>query len=201
MYTFDYDLFLWLNFDGGAVIDSVMKAISTPAVWAWLYLLILYLVWRKAGWRQTLLFLAMVGAAVGLSDMIAGIFKHTGLLGDVWPSFPVRLRPMHTPELEGLVHVVKSGGRFGTVSGHAATMTDMAVLAIPAVRRRWFAWLMITVVVLICYSRIYLGYHFPIDISLGVLTGLVSGAAMLLLFRWMVKRWVVNRTRVGGSPS
>ena len=101
MYTFDYDLFLWLNFDGGAVMDFVMKTISTPASWAWLYLLILYLVWRKAGWRHTLLFLAMVGAAVGLSDMIAGIFKHTGLLGDVWPSFPVRLGPMHTPELEG----------------------------------------------------------------------------------------------------
>ena len=60
MYTFDYDLFLWLNFDGGPVMDFVMKTISTPASWAWLYLLILYLVWRKSGWRQTLLFLAMV---------------------------------------------------------------------------------------------------------------------------------------------
>lgn len=200
-YTFDYPLFLWLNFDGGAVMDKIMVTVSTPAVWAWLYILILYIVYRNYGWRGAIFFLVTAAIAVGLGDMISGIFKHSGPLKHLWASFPARLRPMHTPELEGLVHVVKSGGRFGTVSGHAATMTDMAVLAIPAVRRRWFAWLMITVVVLICYSRIYLGYHFPIDISLGVITGLVSGAAMLLLFRWMVKRWVVNRTRVGGSPS
>ena len=197
-YTFDYPLFLWLNFDGGAVMDKIMVTVSTPAVWAWLYILILYIVYRNYGWRGAIFFLVTAAIAVGLGDMISGIFKHSGPLKHLWASFPARLRPMHTPELEGLVHVVKSGGRFGTVSGHAATMTDMAVLAIPAVRRRWFAWLMITVVVLICYSRIYLGYHFPIDISLGVLTGLVSGAAMLLLFRWMVKRWVVNRAR--GSP-
>ena len=187
MYTFDYDLFLWLNFDGGAVMDSVMKAVSTPAVWAWLYLLILYMVWRKSGWRCTLLFLVMVGAAVGLSDMIAGIFKHTGLLGDVWPSFPMRLRPMHTPELEGLVHVVKQGGQYGTVSAHAATMVAMAVMAIGAIGRKWFKWLMIASVVLICYSRIYLAYHFPMDILLGALTGLVAGGAAVLLFKLAMK--------------
>ena len=199
-YTFDYPLFLWLNFDGGAVMDKIMVGISTPAVWAWLYILILYMVYRNYGWRGVIFFLVCAAIAVGLGDMISGIFKHSGPLKHLWASFPARLRPMHTPELEGLVHVVKQGGRFGTVSGHAATMTAMAVLAIPAVSRKWFTWLMTTVVLLICYSRIYLGYHFPIDISLGIVTGLLAGAAMLLLFRWMVKRWVVNRTRVGGSP-
>ena len=96
---------------------------------------------------------------------------------------------MYTPELEGLVHVVKEGGRFGTVSGHAATMASIATLAIPTVNRRWFTWSMVAVVLLICYSRIYLAYHFPVDIALGVVTGLLSGGAVLLLFRWMVKKW------------
>ena len=188
-YTFDYPLFLWLNFDGGAVMDKIMVGISTPVVWSWLYILILYMVYRNYGWRGVIFFLVCAAIAVGLGDMISGIFKHSGPLKHLWASFPARLRPMHTPELEGLVHVVKSGGRFGTVSGHAATMTAMAVLAIPAVSRRWFAWLMTTVVLLICYSRIYLGYHFPIDISLGIVTGLLAGAAMLLLFRWLIKKW------------
>ena len=182
-YTFDYPLFLWLNFDGGAVMDKIMVAVSTPAVWAWLYILILYIVYRNYGWRGAIFFLVTAAIAVGLGDMISGIFKHSGPLKHLWASFPARLRPMHTPELEGLVHVVKSGGRFGTVSGHAATMTDMAVLAIPAVRRRWFAWLMITVVVLICYSRIYLACHFPQDIVLGLAVGAICGYLMYLLWR------------------
>lgn len=129
---------------------------------------------------------------MALGDMISGIFKHAGLLKNLWPSFPARLRPMYTPELEGLIHVVKEGGQYGTVSGHAATMTAMAVLAITAVGRRWFTWLMVVTVALICYSRIYLAYHFPVDIALGVVTGLVSGAAMLLLYRWLICRWVAK---------
>lgn len=192
MYTFDHDLFLWLNFDGGVVMDTIMKAISTPAVWAWLYLLILWLVWRKSGWRGALLFLVLAGAAVGLSDMIAGIFKHSGLLKNLWPSFPVRLRPMHTPELEGLIHVVKQGGQYGTVSAHAATMVAMAVMAIATIGRRWFGWLMLTVVVLVCYSRIYLAYHFPMDIVLGTVVGLIAGAVALMCYRMAMRRITRN---------
>ena len=189
-YNYDYNLFLAMNFDGGPVMDKIMVAVSTPAVWAWLYILILYMVHRNYGWRGVLFFIVCAAIAVGLGDMISGIFKHSGPLKNLWASFPARLRPMHTPELEGLVHVVKQGGRFGTVSGHAATMTAIATLANPTVNKRWFSWFMTAIVLLICYSRIYLGYHFPIDISLGIITGLLAGTAMLLLFRWMVKRWI-----------
>lgn len=192
MYTFDYDLFLWLNFDGGPVMDTLMKIVSTPASWAWLYLLILWLVWRKVGWRGVLLFLALAAVAVGLSDMIAGIFKHSGLLKNVWASFPARLRPMHTPELEGLVHVVKQGGQYGTVSAHAATMVAMAVMAIGAIGREWFKWLMIFSVVLICYSRIYMAYHFPMDIALGTGVGLIAGAVALMSYRLILRKLTRN---------
>ena len=188
MYTFDYPLFLLLNFDGGPVMDTLMKVISTPASWAWLYLLMLWLVWRRSGWRGALLFLVLVAAAVGLSDLIAGIFKHSGLLKNLWPSFPARLRPMYTPELEGQVHVVKQGGMYGTVSAHAATMVSMAVLAIGTISRRWFTWLMVASVVVICYSRIYMAYHFPVDIALGTVVGLVSGGSMLALYRALERR-------------
>lgn len=191
-YTFDHDLFLWLNFDGGSAMDTLMTIISTPASWAWLYMLILWLVWRKVGWPGVLLFLALVAVAVGLSDLIAGIFKHSGLLKNLWPSFPARLRPMHTPELEGLVHVVKQGGQYGTVSAHAATMVAMAVMAIGAIGRKWFKWLMIASVVLICYSRIYMAYHFPVDIVLGTGVGLIAGAVALMCYRLAMRRITRN---------
>lgn len=180
MCTFDHELFLALNFDGGPVVDRIMVLCSTPAAWAWLYILMLWLVWRRGGWRALLLFAAAAAAALGLADVVAGIFKHSGLLGGLWPSFPARLRPMHTPELEGLVHAVRDGGRYGTVSAHAATMTALCVTAIPAVRRRWFSALILVATAVICYSRIYLAYHFPVDIALGVVVGLLSGAAARL---------------------
>lgn len=189
MYTFDHELFLALNFDGGPAVDRIMVLCSTPAAWAWLYILMLWLVWRRGGWRALLLFAAAAAAALGLADMVAGIFKHSGLLGGLWPSFPARLRPMHTPELEGLVHAVRDGGRYGTVSAHAATMTALCVTAIPAVRRRWFSVLIIAATAVICYSRIYLAYHFPVDIVLGVVVGLFSGGTALWAARAVRRRF------------
>ena len=190
MYTFDHNLFLWLNFDGGGFMDALMLAASTPAAWAWLYLLIIYMVWRKDRWKGVLLFVVAVGIALGLADMVAGIFKHTGLLKGLLPNFPARLRPMHTPELEGLVHVVKQGGMYGTVSAHAATNVALAIIASVFVGRRWMTCLMVMVAIVICYSRIYLAYHFPFDILLGALTGAVTAGVALVVCNLLRKRFL-----------
>ena len=188
MYTFDYPLFLALNFDGGVVMDKIMVLFSTPLFWVWLYLIMLWLVWRKYSWRGVLLFLVAAAVAAGISDMVAGIFKHTGLLKNLWSDFPARLRPMHTPELEGLIHVVKQGGKYGTVSAHAATMFSVLILSTTTIRRAWFGWMMGLAVVAICYSRIYLAYHFPMDILLGALTGLMAGGVASVLFNIAITR-------------
>ena len=102
MYTFDHDLFLALNFDGGPQLDRIMLALSGTTMWLPLYALILWLVWRRTGWRGLAVFTAAMIAALALSDMVSGIFKHNGLLGGLLPGFEPRLRPMFTPSLEGL---------------------------------------------------------------------------------------------------
>ena len=142
MYTFDHGLFMALNFDGGTALDRVMLTISGTAMWLPLYALILWLVWRRSGWRGMSVFLVLMLLALGLSDIVSGIFKHNGLLGDMLPQFEPRPRPMFTPSLEGLeitpdslralrraamphdwaVHVPPEAvsGMYGTVSAHAA---------------------------------------------------------------------------------
>ena len=102
MYTFDHDLFLALNFDGGVWTDRLMLAISGTAMWIPLYLLIFYLVGRDYGWKALLGFLLLLAAAMGLADIIAGIFKHSGVLGGLLPDFTPRWRPMYEPALEQL---------------------------------------------------------------------------------------------------
>ena len=190
-YTFDHDLFLWLNFDGGAFMDKFMVAVSTPVVWSWLYVLLIAFIWYRKGWRAALLFVALVAVAVGLTDILAGIFKHSGPLKHLWEAFPARLRPMHTPELEGLVHVVKGAGRYGTVSAHAGTMSAIALMSWAV--HRWVLLPMFLVVALISYSRIYLACHFPMDIALGAALGLVVGVLMLLLYRFVERRYSLSK--------
>lgn len=144
-------------------------------------------------------FLVLMLLALGLSDIVSGIFKHNGLLGDMLPQFEPRPRPMFTPSLEGLeitpdslralrraamphdwaVHVPPEAvsGMYGTVSAHAATIVALAVLSCGAIRRKWFTALMVVCTLVICYSRIYLGKHFPMDIVWGTLVGLGLGYA------------------------
>ena len=201
----DHNLFLALNFDGGPFMDRLMLTVSGTTMWLPLYALILWLVWRRDGWRNVILFTALMIAALVLSDMVSGIFKHNGVLGGLLPDFEPRWRPMFTPALEGLeiapdslralrmagtpgdwtVHVPVEAvsGRYGTVSAHAATIVALTVLSAAAIRRRWFTALMLFCTVLICYSRIYLGKHFPMDLVWGTLVGAALGWAAYLAYR------------------
>ena len=205
MYDFDHQLFLDLNFDGGPCMDRLMLTVSGTAMWLPLYALILWLVWRRGGWRGVIVFTVLMIAALALADMVSGMFKSNGVLGGLLPGFEPRWRPMFTPSLEGLeiapdslralrmagtpgdwtVHVPVEAvsGRYGTVSAHAATIVALTVLSAAAIRRRWFTALMLYCTVLICYSRIYLGKHFPMDLVWGTLVGAALGWAAYLAYR------------------
>ena len=205
MYDFDHQLFLDLNFDGGPCMDRLMLTVSGTAMWLPLYALILWLVWRRSGWRGVIVFTVLMIAALALADMVSGMFKSNGVLGGLLPGFEPRWRPMFTPSLEGLeiapdslralrmagtpgdwtVHVPVEAvsGRYGTVSAHAATIVALTVLSAAAICRRWFTALMLFCTVLICYSRIYLGKHFPMDLVWGTLVGAALGWAAYLAYR------------------
>ena len=194
MYTFDHDLFLWLNFDGGKAMDSIMEIISGMTMWIPLYLFIIVWAFYKYGWRSAIAFVVCLILALGLADMLCGIFKHTGLLKDVWASFPVRHRPMFDSAIRDLAHVPSyAHGPYGTVSAHAATVVALAWISALMIRRKWYDWLIAVAVVLICYSRIYLACHFPMDILLGSIVGSITGVAMYYL--WRKIDTIINRVK------
>ncbi len=186
--TWDVALFEALNFDGGKVMDGFMTAVSGVAMWLPLYALILYMVWRRYSWRGLLLFVVAAAVAMGLADVIAGVFKHSGPLKDVWASFPARPRPMWSDGIENIHVPSYEHGEFGTVSAHAATIVSLALLSAMVVQRRWLTVVMIVVSLLYCYSRIYLACHFPQDILLGAGVGTFTGLLSVAMFRYIMKR-------------
>ena len=76
---------------------GLMLLCSGKLTWVPLYALILWLVWRRAGLRNMLLFAGLALLSVVLTDIVAGIFKHSGLLKNLLPDFQPRLRPMYHP--------------------------------------------------------------------------------------------------------
>ena len=192
-YTFDHNLFLLLNFDGGATMDAMMKAVSGTTMWIPLYLFILGFVWYKYGWKRAIGFLLCLVLAIGLSDVVCGIFKHSGPLKHLWASFPVRHRPMFDSAVRDLAHVVSyKHGLYGTVSAHAATVVALAWMSALVIRNKWYNLLISVAVILICYSRIYLACHFPMDILLGSIVGTISGVS--IFFLWKKFDFVLQKT-------
>lgn len=180
--TWDWTLFELLNFDGPTALDYIMRLVSGVKLWVPLYILIIYMVWRKLGWRGVVALIVAMAVAVGLADIIAGVFKHQGLLKDLWASFPARPRPMHTEGLEVFTNGYGNAGLNGSVSAHAATITTIAILAAKIIGKRWMTILLSVVVTMVCYSRIYFACHFPQDILLGALLGTLSAVVGLWIF-------------------
>lgn len=164
----DRELFLSLNGDGGAVMDNIMYALSSKFALVPIGVVALWMMWRKFDDKRefvsAIVFIALV---VLFADRVSTTFKY------LLPKF----RPTHEPLLEGFVHTVNGyvGGLYGTVSSHAANSFGVAMFTSLAVQKRWYTVVVMLLCVAICYSRIYLGVHYPADIFFGTITGLFFG--------------------------
>lgn len=153
------------------------------AKWASL-LLVLALIWilLHQNRRHALLVLAMIAIAILIADQVSsGLIKH----------LVERLRPTHDPSLGDAVHIVNGyrGGMYGFVSSHAANSFAVATFLALLMRHRLVTCSLFAWAALQCYSRVYLGVHYPGDILGGILVGVLAGILVSYLMRWIQRRW------------
>jgi membrane-associated phospholipid phosphatase len=167
--SLDISIFRFIN-QGlvNPVFDVVMPFVSGnrffhPA----LVILGIFLIckWRLRG----LLFVLMLAAVVGIGDgLITNTLKHA--VG--------RDRPFLTlPDVRLLVGKAGSGSM---PSGHAANWFSATMVALIYFRRS--IWFMLPLAVLVSFSRIYNGVHYPSDVIAGAILGAGYAAALLWLF-------------------
>ena len=184
----DTEILLAINGWHAPWADTLMWIISAKETWIPLYVLLIgLLVWRyrkpaptPVKWLQKvpacMVMILMIVLAVGAADFIA-----SGILKD-WVARP---RPTRAPELEGVLHLVNGykSGQYGFASSHAANTMACGLLFSMIWRNKIATAGLMLWVALNCYSRMYLGVHYPTDIIGGLLIGVLVAVVAYQVLR------------------
>jgi len=162
----DQELLIYLNDLGTEYWDTYWLIATNKLPWLPIYLTILFLLFRYYKWKKTIAILLLVALLVAFSDQFVNLIK----IGFH------RLRPNNDPAIQDIIRVVKNVGGFSFISGHATTSFAVTIFIIATLRKHFKPiYLMLVWPLLFTYSRIYLGVHYPVDVTLGMLLGLLIG--------------------------
>ena len=174
---FDKQLLLMVNGSDSVFLDYVMMTLTNARTWIPLYLSLLYVVimTHKPNWREV--FFVLAGA--GLCVLLAGTVDD-----EIVKPLVARWRPTHDPEIGSLVDVVDGycGGNYGFFSAHASNTFSIALFFSLLMRHKLFVAFMVSWSLVNCWTRMYLGVHYPGDITVGLLWGALVGYSVYRLY-------------------
>lgn len=175
----DTELFLWLNGHYTPWLDPVMVWVTERNSWLPFYaLLIGWIVFQYR--KQALSMLIIIAASVAIGDQVTS---------SVLKPLTLRLRPCHVPALQKLIHpVLECGGLYSFASSHAATTFGLAasLWLLTGQRYSWTKWVFLWALV-VSYSRIYVGAHYPLDVLAGIGIGVLSAVICMTIYRLVLR--------------
>jgi len=185
----DKDLFLYLNGMHSSLWDYTMTLFTLTPVWIPFYLVILVIIVKKHGKNSLWIILGVV-LLILFADQLSGILKHT----------VKRLRPSNDPEISPLAHVFfTKGGQYGFVSAHAANCFSFATFSILLFKNRYYTFFIIPWAMIIAYSRIYLGVHYPGDVLGGTVLGILIGIGIYKLLIYVERKFIPLNPILGNT--
>jgi undecaprenyl-diphosphatase len=184
----DADVMLFFNGMHCSYLDSFMMLFSGRFIWIGLYLSIYYIMYRYMGLRRATTCALTIAFTIALGDQ---------LCATVIRPFVERQRPANpNSPIAHLVHIVDGyrGGKYGFPSCHAVNTCALAT-CIAVMFRRWHLTVAMSLWALLsCYSRIYLGVHYPGDLLVGAIIGIaIAYTCSTIVFRYL---WRNDRTNV-----
>lgn len=177
----DKDLFLYLNNLGTETWDPFWLAITHEYTFAPLYALLLYLIYKKRGLQSMVVSVIVIVLMIAFTDQVTNLVKHT----------VQRFRPCRTEGvMEYMRYIASRCGRYGFFSGHSSNSMAAAIfgglLLKPFYKKGIY--ILICWSLIVAYSRVYVGVHYPLDLVCGLTFGAFSGYGFYRLYIYIVKR-------------
>lgn len=177
--SWDAELFSFLNNLHVDWLDPIMVAISSVPIWIPLYVIVSFFIFRKYRWNG-LLYMAAIILCITVVDQMSTVIKYA------------IERPRPCNALEGVYILERCGNGYSFISNHASNVFGFAMVTALFFRKRPYTIAIFIWALVVSYSRIYLGKHYPLDIVGGATFGMFVGYGchLLLKFYFDVRSYV-----------
>lgn len=180
---------LAVNGSNSLFLDSVVHVLTTATTWIPLYLSLFYIVVKN---HNTVQRIAIIVGCAGLCILFAGAMDDLIVKPTV-----ARWRPTHDPVIGTLVDVVDGyrGGKYGFFSAHACNTFSIAIFFCWLVRSKVLSFTLVLWSFVNCWTRLYLGVHFPGDILVGLTWGFTVGTSVYFFYLRVLRKMHVEEVR------
>lgn len=183
---YDKELFLYLNGLGNVYWDAFWLFYTAKLHWIPFYALLCYLMYKRLNSKMFILTLVVIALLVTFTDQVTNLFKN---------GFE-RFRPCYEDGVAEYMRLVREtcGGRYGYFSGHSSNSMGVAIFVGLMLRNTYKYILPILIIwsLLMGYSRIYVGAHYPLDVLSGLIFGGLSGFMFYKLDKYLQSRFVLK---------
>lgn len=174
----DMDMQVLSIFNGSdnIMLDQMVQILTSGLTWIPLYVMLFFVVMRN---NETMGQIALV-----VGSAIFCVLFADGLVDGIIKQLAERWRPSNDPTFKYMVQVVDDirlkGYSF--CSAHAANTMSLAVFFSLLIRSKMLTITLVIWSLINCWTRLYLGVHYPSDILCGMMIGIIVGILVYLLY-------------------
>lgn len=172
----DQHVLRFFNGSDNLLLDSVVMILTSGLTWVVLYLALLFVVIKN---NQTMSQIMLV-----IGSALLCVIMADGMADFLCKPFVARWRPTNDPVIKYTIDTVNNlrETSYGFFSAHAANTMSIAVYFSLLMKSKRLTLALIAWSLMNCWTRLYLGVHYPGDVLVGIIWGVLVGGLVYMLY-------------------